>query len=186
MMHSKFQVIFSNRSFIPIGRWKTNTISPELIAEVLGVGRRCIYDWRRWYRVEGEAGLCQKPRGPPGVGDERLEQSSPLGQVRKRWAIVPGEPAIKGPVADPFQGVQDPRRHHLAGPQACLGVFRERAHLVIDPIEQVRDKVNCGHGDSPFVVNLGSLYRHGDSHGRFNLPEKNQHHLANIDFYRLF
>jgi hypothetical protein len=38
-------------------------------------------------------------------------------------------------------------------------VFRERAHRVVDPTEQVRDKGDCGHGCSPFVVNLGSLYR---------------------------
>lgn len=49
--------------------------------------------------------------------------------------------------------------YHLAGPQVCLGVFRERAHLVGGPTEQNRDQVDCGHGYFAFLVNLGSLYR---------------------------
>lgn len=39
--------------------------SPELIAEVLGISRSCIYDWLRWYRAEGEAGL--DTRAAPGA-----------------------------------------------------------------------------------------------------------------------
>ena len=39
--------------------------SPELIAEVLGVSRSCIYDWLRWYRRGGEAAL--DTRSAPGA-----------------------------------------------------------------------------------------------------------------------
>jgi hypothetical protein len=39
--------------------------SPELIADVLGISRSCIYDWLRWYRAEGEAAF-RYPRGAGG------------------------------------------------------------------------------------------------------------------------
>lgn len=39
--------------------------SPELIADVLGISRSCIYDWLRWYRAEGEAAL--DTRSAPGA-----------------------------------------------------------------------------------------------------------------------
>ncbi len=103
--------------------------------------------------------LGQKPQGPPPVRGERPKQPGPLGQARKQGVIVPGEPAVEGSVADPLQGVQDPQRYHLAGPQLRLGVFGVSSHLIVDPTEQVRDKVDCGHDRSPFLVNLGSLYR---------------------------
>ena len=96
-----------------------------------------------------QGGLGHQPQGPPPVRGERPKQPGPLGQARKQGVIVPGEPAVEGPVADPLQGVQDPQRHHLAGPQARLGVLRERPHRVVDPAKQVRDKVDCGHGRSP-------------------------------------
>jgi transposase len=34
-----------------------NHHSPELIANILGISRSCIYDWLRWYRAGGEAAL---------------------------------------------------------------------------------------------------------------------------------
>ena len=34
-----------------------NHHSPELIADILGISRSCIYDWLRWYRAGGEAAL---------------------------------------------------------------------------------------------------------------------------------
>jgi transposase len=39
--------------------------SPELIADVLGISRSCIYDWLRWYRAEGETALDS--RAAPGA-----------------------------------------------------------------------------------------------------------------------
>lgn len=106
-----------------------------------------------------QGGLGQKPPSPPPVGHEQPEQPSAFGQPRKQGVIVSAQPAIEGPVTDPFQRVQHPQGHHLAGPQLGLGMFGEGAHLVIDPAKQVCDKVNRGHGRSPFSVNLGTLYR---------------------------
>jgi transposase len=42
-----------------------NHHSPELIANVLGISRSCIYDWLRWYRAGGEAAL--DTRSAPGA-----------------------------------------------------------------------------------------------------------------------
>lgn len=106
-----------------------------------------------------QGGLGQKSPGPPPVGHERPEQPGALGQLRKQGVIVPAQPAIEDPVTDPFERVQHPQGHHLAGPKLGLGMFGEGAHLIIDPAKQLRDKVNRGHGRSPFSVNLGSLYR---------------------------
>jgi len=39
--------------------------SPELIADLFGISRSCIYDWLRWYRAEGEAALGT--RAAPGA-----------------------------------------------------------------------------------------------------------------------
>ena len=39
--------------------------SPELIADLFGISRSCIYDWLRWYRAEGEAAL--DTRAAPGA-----------------------------------------------------------------------------------------------------------------------
>ena len=43
-----------------------NHHSPELIADILGISRSCIYDWLRWYRAGGEAAL--DTRLAPGAG----------------------------------------------------------------------------------------------------------------------
>jgi transposase len=42
-----------------------NHHSPELIADVFGISRSCIYDWLRWYREGGEAAL--DTRSAPGA-----------------------------------------------------------------------------------------------------------------------
>ncbi len=39
--------------------------SQELIADLFGISRSCIYDWLRWYRAEGEAAL--DTRAAPGA-----------------------------------------------------------------------------------------------------------------------
>ena len=42
-----------------------NHHSPELMANILGISRSCIYDWLRWYRAGGEAAL--DTRSAPGA-----------------------------------------------------------------------------------------------------------------------
>jgi len=39
--------------------------SPELIADIFGISRSCMYDWLRWYRAAGEAAL--DTRAAPGA-----------------------------------------------------------------------------------------------------------------------
>src|SRR5215813_5408842 len=42
--------------------------------------------------------------------------------------------------------MQEPERHHFTGPEACLGVLRHGAQLLIDMVEQGGDKLRGGHG----------------------------------------
>ena len=90
--------------------------------------------------------LRQKPVGPGPVGLEQPKQPSPLRQVGKQGFIVSPQPAIKRPVAAPFEGVQQPQRDNLARPQPALAVFRNRGHSIIHLTKQRGDKINCGHG----------------------------------------
>src|SRR5262249_41546537 len=55
------------------------------------------------------------------------------------------QPAIEGPVAPAFEGVEQSQGHNLTGPEAGLGVFGQGAQLLIDLIEQLCDKIHRGH-----------------------------------------
>src|SRR5215475_1782290 len=54
------------------------------------------------------------------------------------------QPAIEGPIADAFEGMQQSQGDHLTGPEVGLGMFGDRAQLLIDLIEQRRDKLDGG------------------------------------------
>lgn len=66
-------------------------------------------------------------------------------------------PSIKICGIDSLQGVQHPQGHHLAGPQHRLGMFGQGLQPVVDPAEQVHDKINGGYGRSPLAVNRRTL-----------------------------
>src|SRR5215475_5991539 len=55
------------------------------------------------------------------------------------------QPAIKGAVAYTFEGMEQPQRDHLAGPEACFGVLGHGVQLLIDVVEQGGDKLWGGH-----------------------------------------
>ena len=48
------------------------------------------------------------------------------------------------PVASAFEGVQESQGDHLTGPEGRLRVFGDGAQLLIDLIEQRRDKIDSG------------------------------------------
>src|SRR5215510_13612296 len=56
------------------------------------------------------------------------------------------QPAIEGPVAHPFQRMQQPQGDHLTGPEVRLRMFGNGAQLLIDLIEQRGDKLAGDHG----------------------------------------
>ena len=91
------------------------------------------------------------------MGFELAKQPGPLGQARKQRVVIPRQPAIERSVAHPLQGVQHPQGHHLAGPQHRLGMFGQGLQPVVDPAEQVHDKINGGYGRSPLAVNRRTL-----------------------------
>src|SRR2546421_3743319 len=77
---------------------------------------------------------------------EETKEPGALGEVGKQRAIVACQPAIEGPIAHAFEGMQQSQGDHLTGPEVGLGVFGDSAQLLIDLIEQRRDKIHCDHG----------------------------------------
>ncbi len=88
----------------------------------------------------GQEDLC-----PVLMGPEEAKEPGALGEVGKQRAIVARQPAIEGPVAHAFQGMQQPQGDHLTGPEVRLRVFGDGAHLLIDLKEQRGDKLHGGH-----------------------------------------
>src|SRR5215469_9584944 len=56
------------------------------------------------------------------------------------------QPAIEGPVAPAFEGMEQPQGDDLTGPEVSLGVFGDGAELLVDLVEQCRDKLDGDHG----------------------------------------
>src|SRR5262249_8121860 len=83
---------------------------------------------------------------PVLMGLQKTKEPRPLGQAGDQRPIVACQPAIEGPVADAFEGMQQPQGEHLTGPEVGLGMFGDRAQLLIDLIEQRRDKIHGDHG----------------------------------------
>jgi hypothetical protein len=80
------------------------------------------------------------------MGPDEAKEAGPLGKVGEQGAIVSGQPPVKCAVTDAFERMQEPQGDHLTGPEVGLGMFGNSAHLLIDLIEQRRDKIHCGHG----------------------------------------
>src|SRR5215475_8607000 len=64
-------------------------------------------------------------------------------RVLGNWQARFWRPVERG---DPSAEFNQPQGHHLTGPEVGLGMFRDRAQLLIDLIEQRRDKIHGDHG----------------------------------------
>ena len=93
------------------------------------------------HRRSGQKGLR-----PVLMGLEETKEPGALGEVGKQRALVARQPAREGPVADAFEGMQQPQGDHLTGPEVRLGMFGDGSQLLIDLVEQRRDKLDGGHG----------------------------------------
>ena len=76
---------------------------------------------------------------------EEAKEPRALGEVGKQRPIVARQPAIEGPVAHAFERMQHSQGAHLTGPEVRLGVFGDGAQLLIDLVEQGRDKLHGAH-----------------------------------------
>ena len=79
------------------------------------------------------------------MGPQKAKKAGALGEAWEQRAIVPRQPPIEGAVAPAFEGMQQPQGDDLTGPEVGLGVFGDRAQLLIDLVEQRRDKLHRGH-----------------------------------------
>src|SRR5215813_11615736 len=95
--------------------------------------------------AEHGRGGQERPR-PVLMGLEETKKPGALGKPRKQRPIITRQPPIEGSVADAFERMQQPQGDHLTGPEVGLGVFGDRAQLLIDLREQRRDKIHCDHG----------------------------------------
>src|SRR5256885_4605028 len=80
------------------------------------------------------------------MGLEETKKPRPFGEPREQCPIVARQPAIEGPGAHAFEGVEQPQGDHLTGPEVRLRMFGDGAQLLIDLIEQRRDKIEGDHG----------------------------------------
>ena len=92
------------------------------------------------YRRGGQQGL-----GPVLMGAEEATEPCPLGEAGEQGPIVARQPTIKRPIAPAFACMQEPERHHLTGPEACLRVFGDVVQVRIDLTEKSDDKIDRSH-----------------------------------------
>src|SRR5437773_6505326 len=78
------------------------------------------------------------------MGCEEAKEARALGEAGKQRPIVTRQPTIERPVAPAFEGMEQPQGDDLTGPEVGLGVFGDSAQLLIDLIEQRRDKIHRG------------------------------------------
>src|SRR5215475_10206028 len=86
----------------------------------------------------------QEDLRPVVMGLQETKEPRPLGEAGEQRPIVARQPAIEGPVASAFEGVQESQGDHLTGPEVRLRVLGDRAQLLIDLREQRRDKLDGG------------------------------------------
>src|SRR5215510_223542 len=55
------------------------------------------------------------------------------------------QPAIEGPIPPAFERMQESQGDHFTGPEVGFGMFRDGGQLLIDLVEQRRDKVHRAH-----------------------------------------
>ena len=77
----------------------------------------------------------QEDLRPVLTGREEAQEPRPLGEPGKQSTRVARRPALEGPVAHAFEGMQQPQSDDLAWPQDGVGVFGETWQMVIDLTE---------------------------------------------------
>src|SRR5215813_8888546 len=87
----------------------------------------------------------ERPR-PVLMGLQKTKEPGALGKAGKQRPIVAGQPAIECPVAPAFEGMEQPQGDDLTGPEVSLGVFGDGVQLLVDLVEQCRDKLGGDHG----------------------------------------
>src|SRR5262249_7403055 len=98
-------------------------------------------------RVDDAEHGRRRQEGPRPVlmGPEEAKEPRPLGEPGEQRTIVTSQPAIKGAVAAPSEGMEQPQGDHLAGPEVRLGVLGHGAQVLIDMVEQGGDKLYSSH-----------------------------------------
>jgi len=91
---------------------------------------------------------CHKALRPMPMGIEQPKQAGLAGQMREQSAVVSLQPAIKGAIANPFEGEQNGNRDHFAGIKTGLRMLLCIGHLVIHTAKQVDDKIFGSHEDT--------------------------------------
>src|SRR5712691_2413668 len=86
----------------------------------------------------------QEDLGPVLMGPEEAKEPGALREARKQGPIVARQPAIEGAVADTFERMEEPQGDDLTGPEARIWVFGDGAYLLVDLVEQRRDKIDGG------------------------------------------
>ena len=79
------------------------------------------------------------------VSIEQPKQTSSAGQTREQRLKVAFQPAVKGTIANPFEGEQNGKRDHFAGIETGLRMLLSIRHLVIHSAKQVGDKIFGSH-----------------------------------------
>src|SRR4029434_832137 len=74
----------------------------------------------------------QEDLRPVLMRPEEAKKAGPLGEPGEEGAIVARQPAIEGPVAHAFEGMQESQGDHLTGREAGLGMVGEGCAPVID------------------------------------------------------
>ena len=76
---------------------------------------------------------------------EETKEPGAFGKAGKQRPLVACQPAREGSVADAFEGMEEPQGDHLTGPEAGIWVFGDGAYLLVDLVEQRRDKIDGAH-----------------------------------------
>jgi len=82
---------------------------------------------------------------PRVMGPEETQEPGALREPGKQRQRVACEAPLQRPVASTFEGMKQPQGDHFTGPEAGLGVFGDGAHLLVDLVEEGRDKIDGGH-----------------------------------------
>ena len=81
-------------------------------------------------RRGGEEAPC-----PVVMGPQEAKEAGALGEAGKQRPIVTRQPAIEGTVAHALEGMQQPQRDDLTGPEVGLRVLGEACQMIIDLAE---------------------------------------------------
>ena len=77
------------------------------------------------------------------------------------------------PLSRHSEGMQQPQRDHFTGSEVGFGVFGDGAQLLIDLVEQRRDKIHCGHGllrsssGCTLSTSLEEVHAHGNKASKY-------------------